>query len=229
MVKFKYRDIEIEFQSWYDAASWLYYQWNERGNERIRHMIDSSSSCFMDFTAWVNDNYTAYDILVRGNDDLYADLFEKYLYDLADDLEDDVYDFCVFFTEVEEEKPQPDPNVKYYKITYSCGCGESEEYITAIDYNEAEKYAYEQAVEDYHSFEGLHGVRTLEEIAEELFMGEWNNKEEEEPEFDIDWLTKDQLATAQEEYFEEIESTIYWSCEEVSFEEYLENGGRIFN
>ena len=169
MVRFKYRDITIEFQSWYDAANWLYYQWDERGNERIRHMIDSSSSYILDFTAWVNDNYTAYDILSRCNNDLYADLFERYLYDFADDLADDTYDFCVFFTEVEEEKPQPDPNKKYYKITYSCGCGETDEYISAETDKEAEKYAYEMAVEDYHSYEGYHGVRTLEEIAVEMF------------------------------------------------------------
>lgn len=228
MVKFEYKDITIEFQSWYDAASWLYYQWNELDNEKICHMIDSSTSYFYDFMAWVNDTYLAYDILTRHNDNLYEDLFEKYLEYLADDLADDTYDFCVYFTEVEEEKPQPDPNLKYYRITYSCGCGESEEYIIAADYTEAEKYAYEMAVEDYHSFEGLHGVRTLEEIAEEMFGGNWDDEEEEEPEFDITFLTRDQFAEAQDAYYDEIESTIYWSAEEISFEEYLDNGGRVF-
>ena len=218
MIKFEYKDITIEFQSWYDAANWLYYQWDERGNERIRHMIDSSSSYFMDFTAWVNDNYTAYDILSRCNDDLYADLFERYLYDLADDLADVVYDFCVFFAEIEEEeeeKPQLDPRVKYYKITYSCGCGENEEYISAATDKEAERYAYEMALEDYHSYEGYHGIRTLEELAAEMF-----NVEDEED------LTEDQLLDAEDAYFDEIESTIYWDFREVSFEEYLENDGR---
>ena len=215
MVKFDYKDITIEFQSWYDAANWLYYQWDERGNERIRHMIDSSSSYFMDFTAWVNDNYTAYDILSRCNDDLPAALFEKYLFDLADDLADDVYDFCIYFTEVEEDKPQPDPNKKYYKIMYSCGCGENEEYISAETDKEAEKYAYEMAVEDYHSCEGYHGIRTLEEIAVEMFDVE----DEEESSSIVDRLRRT--------YFDEIESTIYWNFEEVSFEEYLENDGRV--
>lgn len=227
MVKFQCKDIKVEFQSWYDAASWFYYQWDNE-NTLIRHIVDSSSAYFLDFTAWVNDTYTAYDILSRHSDGLYDNLFEKYLESFAEDLEDDVYDFCVLFSEEEEEKPQPDPNVKYYRITFSCGCGESEEYITAANYNEAEKYAYDQAVEDYHSFEGLHGVRTLEEIAEELFSGDWDDEEEEEPEFDISYLTKDQLAEAQDAYFEEIESTIYWGCEEISFEEYVENGGRVF-
>ena len=219
MIKFKYRDITIEFQSWYDAANWLYYQWVERGNERIRQMIDSSSSYVLDFTAWVNDNYTAYDILsrCRQNELLYEDLLEKYLQDLADDLEDDTYDFCVFFTEIEEEKLQPDPNVKYYKITYSCGCGENEEYITAIDYDEALLFAYESAIEDYHCYEGYHGIRTVDEIAEELFG------DESDDEFIIDNLTDDQIAEAENAYEEEIESTIDYYAEEISFEEYLEN------
>jgi hypothetical protein len=216
MVKFEYRDITIEFQSWYDAASWLYYQWNEKENERVRHMIDSSASYFMDFTAWVNDNYTPYDILSRCNDDLYVNLFEQYLFDLADDLQYDIYDFCAYFTEVEEEKPQPDLNKKYYKIMYSCGCGENEEYISAETDKEAEKYAYEMAVEDYHSYEGYHGIRTLEEIAVELFDVE-----------DESDLTEDQLMDAEDSYFDEIESTIYWNYEKVSFEEYLENDGRV--
>ena len=217
MVKFEYKDITIEFQSWYDAANWLYYQWDERGNERICHMIDSSSSYILDFTAWVNDNYTAYDILARcGDDNLYPNLHERYIDALADELADDTYDFCVFFTEVEEEKPQPDPNKKYYKIMYSCGCGENEEYISAATDNEAERYAYEMAVEDYHSYEGYHGVRTLEELAAEMF-----NVEDEED------LTEDQLLDAEDAYFDEIESTIYWNFEEVSFEEYLENDGRV--
>lgn len=216
MVKFKYRDITIEFQSWYDAADWLYYQWSEKGNERICHMIDSSSSYILDFTAWVNDNYTAYDILARcGDDNLYSNLHERYIDALADELADDTYDFCVFFTEVEEEKPQPDPNKKYYKIMYSCGCGENEEYISAENDKEAEKYAYEMAVEDYHSYEGYHGIRTLEEVAAEMF-----DVEEED-------LTEDQLMDAEDAYFDEIESTIYWNFEKVSFEEYLENDGRV--
>lgn len=217
MVKFKYRDIEIEFQNWYDAASWLYYQWSEIDNERIRHMIDSSSSYILDFTAWVNDNYTAYDILTRcGNDDLYSELQERYIDAFADELADDTYDFCVFFTEEkeEEEKPQADPNKKYYRITYSCGCGENEEYIAADSDSAAERYAYEMAVEDYHSYEGYHGIRSLEEVAAELF-----DAEEED-------LTEDQILDAEDSYFDEIESTIYWDYKEVSFEEYVENDGR---
>ena len=39
-------------------------------------------------------------------------------------------------------------DIRYYKITYSCGCGESEEYITAKDDEAATQYAYESAVED---------------------------------------------------------------------------------
>lgn len=224
MVEFKCKDTKKQFKDWHEAANWFYQAWVLE-DALVCHIIDSSSSYFLHFTAWVNDKYTAYDILSRHSDGLYEKLFEQYISELADDLMDDTYDFCVLFEEVEEEKPQPNPNVKYYKITYSCGCGESEDYIEAENYSAAERAAYEYAVEDYHTFEGYHGIRTLEEIAEELFSGDWDNEEEEEPEFDIDYLTKDQLAEAQDAYFEEIESTIYWSVEEVSFEEFLENKG----
>lgn len=222
MIKLKYSDITITFQDWYDAASWFYNAW-DMGNPDIVRIVDSSMHCFVDFAAWVNDNYTAYDILSRcDNSNLYDDLFEKYLNDFADDLEDDVYDFCVLFTEEEDEdKPQPNPNVKYYKIIYSCGCGDSEEYIAAKDFVEAEEYAYEQAIEDYHSFEGLHGIRSLNEVAEEMFG------DDEDEDFDIDNLTLDQIEDAQIEYEEEIQSSISYYVAEVSFEEYLENGGYI--
>ena len=103
MIKFKCKDITVDFQSWYDAASWFYFQW-ENDNPLIRHIIDSSSSYFLDFSAWVNDTYTAYDILSRHSDSLYEGLFEKYLDCLADDLADDVYDFCVLFIEIKEEE-----------------------------------------------------------------------------------------------------------------------------
>ena len=135
--------------------------------------------------------------------------FEKYLYDLADDLADDVYDFCILFTEIEDEKPQPEPNVKYYRITYSCGCGENTDYITADNYDHAIKLAYELAKEDYHMYEGYHGVQTLEDIAIDLFGSN-------------DDLTEDQWQEAEDNYNETIEGTIDYSAEEISFEEYLE-------
>ena len=224
MIVFNCKDTKKQFKNWYEAADWFYKAWKLK-DTLICLIIDNSSSYFLDFTAWVNDNYAAYDILSQHSNGLYESLFERYISDLAEDLEDDTYDFCVLFEEIEEEKPQPNPNVKYYRITYSCGCGESEDYIEAESYYVAERAAYECAVEDYHCYEGYHGVRTFEEIAEELFSGDWDNEEEEEPEFDIDYLTKDQFAEAQDAYFEEIENTIYWSVEEVSFEEFLENKG----
>ena len=98
MIKFEYKDNAVEFQSWYDAASWFYFQWNN-DNPRIRHIIDSSSHYVMDFGAWVNDNYTAYDILAESNDNLWDILFERYIRDFAINLEEDTYDFCKYFTD----------------------------------------------------------------------------------------------------------------------------------
>ena len=72
-------------------------------------------------------------------------------------------------------------DTRYYRITYSCGCGESEEYITAKDDETATQYAYESAVEDYHSFEGLHGVLSEDEIAEEMFADLYGDEDNDLP------------------------------------------------
>lgn len=216
MINFQYKDIEVQFQSWYDAASWFHFQW-ENNNSSICHIIDSSSSYFLDFTAWVNDNYTAYDILSRcGCDDLlYEDLKDKYIYELAEDLEDDVYDFCKYFKDDSRKYPEPTPGMKYFKITYSCGCGENEAYIETETLDNAWKTAYEAAVEDYRSYEGYHGVRDIDQIAEELFGDDCE-------EFDSHSLTDEQWEEVNTAYEEAIEDEIDYSAEEITFEEYME-------
>ena len=220
MIRFEYKDISVEFQNWNDAASWFHFQW-ENGNPRICHIVDSSEHYFEHFGAWVNDNYTAYDILTKSNDNLWDNLFERYIQELADDLEDDTYDFCKYFTDSSREYPKPMPGMKYFKITYSCGCGENEEYIEAHNLDEAWHIAYESAIEDYHSYEGYHGVRDIDQIAEELFYDDYN----EEGWFSIDNLTDEELAEAEAAYEEAIENEINYSAEEITFEEYLEGRG----
>ena len=216
MIRFEYKDISVEFQNWNDAASWFYFQW-ENGNPHICHIIDSSMYYFGDFTAWVNDNYTAYDILSRCHDDLYDDLKCRYIQELADDLENGLYDFCEYFKDSKREYPKPTPGMKYFKITYSCGCGKNEEYIEAHNLDEAWRAAYEAAVEDYHSYEGYHGVRDIDQIAEELFGNEdWD---------DFPECTDEQWAEAEAAYEEAIENEIDYSAEEITFEEYLEGRG----
>lgn len=56
-----------------------------------------------------------------------------------------------------------------YLIIYSCGCGEEEEVIEASSQEEADACAYNAARENYESFEGLHGIRSMGDIAEEDF------------------------------------------------------------
>ena len=216
MIRFEYKDISVEFKNWNDAASWFYFQW-ENDNSNIRHIVDSSMHYFEDFTAWVNDNYTAYDILSRCHDDLYEDLKYRYIQEFAEDLEDDTYDFCKYFTDSNRKYPKPMPGMKYFKITYSCGCGENEEYIEAHNLDEAWRAAYEAAVEDYHSYEGYHGVRDIDQIAEELFGDEDFD--------DFTEYTDEQWAEAEAAYEEAIENEIDYSAEEITFEEYLEGRG----
>jgi len=114
-------------------------------------------------------------------------------------------------------------DIRYYKITYSCGCGESEEYITAKDDIAATQYAYESAVEDYHSFEGLHGVLSETDIAEEMFADLYDDEDDDE--FDLEQLSDSDWEDVRIRYQEEIENTIDYYAEEVTKEEYEEGIG----
>lgn len=103
---------------------------------------------------------------------------------------------------------------KFYKIIYGCGCGDNEDFITAENYDNALHYAYESAVEDYHSYEGYHGIPDLNDIADEMFNMEYND------------LSEDEKEAVEEEYEQTIESWIDYSAEEISAEEYCEETGK---
>jgi hypothetical protein len=118
-------------------------------------------------------------------------------------------------------------DIRYYKITYSCGCGESEEYITAKDDETATQYAYESAVEDYHSFEGLHGVLSETDIAEEMFADLYGDEDEDE--FDLEQLTDSDWEDVMLRYQEEIENTIDYYAEEITKKEYEEGLGLFWD
>lgn len=118
-------------------------------------------------------------------------------------------------------------DIKYYKITYSCGCGESEEYITAKDDETATQYAYESAVEDYHSFEGLHGVLSETDIAEEMFADLYGDEDEDE--FNLEELTDSDWEDVMLRYQEEIENSIDYYAEEITKKEYEEGLGLFWD
>lgn len=104
--------------------------------------------------------------------------------------------------------------MKYFKITYSCGCGENEEYIEARDIVEASDDAYQKAKEEYTSYEGYNGIRSFADIAEEDFGVNLSEEIEDEK----------LLAEIDEAYVMEIEDTIYYNAIEVSYEEYVKGG-----
>lgn len=118
-------------------------------------------------------------------------------------------------------------DIRYYKITYSCGCGESEEYITAKDDTAATQYAYECAVEDYHSFEGLHGVLSETDIAEEMLADLY--ADEDYDEFDLSELSDSDWEDVSIRYQEEIENTIDYYAEEITKKEYEEGLGLFWD
>ena len=100
----------------------------------------------------------------------------------------------------------------YFRITYRCGCGENEEYMEFNSQQEADEAAYQLAIDDYESFEGLHGIRSMREIAEEDF-------EVELDELDFDTAMYIDIENT---YFDERESQISYGAEEISEEEYKE-------
>ena len=100
--------------------------------------------------------------------------------------------------------------MKYFKITYGCGCGEEEEYIEEKSLEEAYKTAYNLVVENYESYAGFHGVLSEADIAEEEF------------EIALEDADETTLNEINDRYCEEIENTISYSAEEISEEEYKE-------
>ena len=101
----------------------------------------------------------------------------------------------------------------YFRINYGCGCGDNEEYLEFNSQNEANEYAYQSALEDYESYEGLHGIRSMSEIAEEDFGVELD---------ELDYHTAEYI-DIETTYTEERENQISYSAEEISEEEWREN------
>ena len=100
----------------------------------------------------------------------------------------------------------------YFRITYGCGCGENEEHFELNSQAEADEIAYQSAVDNYESYEGLHGIRSMREIAEEDF-------EVDLDELDYDTAMYIDIETA---YIEERESCLSYYAEEISEEEWRE-------
>lgn len=104
---------------------------------------------------------------------------------------------------------------KYYEIHYGCGCGENEDYIKAMSEESAIEIAYEAAIEEYESFEGLHGIRGVEDIAEEDYDIDYG----EIPETLFDQIYAD--------YLDERESQLDYWVVEISHHDYLVGIGEI--
>ena len=106
---------------------------------------------------------------------------------------------------------------KYYKIGYGCGCGDNEDYIIAKDQKEADEIAYEQAIEEYESFEGLHGIRGMADIAEEDFGIDLD---------ELDYNTGDYI-DIETTYLDEREGQLDYWAEEITEREYLIGIGEL--
>lgn len=100
----------------------------------------------------------------------------------------------------------------YFRINYGCGCGDNEEYMEFNSQEEADFVAYQLAIDNYESYEGLHGIRSMAEIAEEDF-------EVELDELDYNTAMYIDIETT---YLEEREDQLNYSAEEISREEWEE-------
>ena len=106
--------------------------------------------------------------------------------------------------------------MKYFKIEYGCGCGDTEDYIIAVSEEDAIDAAYESAIQDYESFEGLHGIRGIEDIA----VDDYDIDEEDEIPAEI----YDQIYA---DYLDERESQLHYCAEEITEKEYLIGIGEL--
>jgi hypothetical protein len=104
---------------------------------------------------------------------------------------------------------------KYYKIGYSCGCGDNEDYIIATDEKMAGDIAYEYAVEDYEMYEGLHGIRGMHDIALDDYDVELD---------EADDATYDAI---EQDYIDEREGQLDYWAEEITEKEYLIGIGEL--
>lgn len=102
---------------------------------------------------------------------------------------------------------------RYYKIYYTCGCGENEEYVRLDNDHEACEYAYQRAVEDYESYAGMNCVVGIDELIEEEYGEELSFEE-------LDDVEQERIYT---KYYEVVEDTIDYGWEEISEEEYEES------
>lgn len=105
--------------------------------------------------------------------------------------------------------------MKYFKIGYGCGCGDNEDYIFAKDLKEAETTAWEYAIADYESYEGLHGIRDMHDIAEEDYG------------ISLDKADDATYDAIDQDYLDERESQLDYWAEEITEKEYLIGIGEL--
>ena len=103
----------------------------------------------------------------------------------------------------------------YFKIGYGCGCGDNEDYIIAASEADAIAIANEYAENDYESFEGLHGIRGMAEIAEEDY------------DVDLDEVGTLLYEEIERVYLDERESQLDYWAEEITEKEYLIGIGEL--
>jgi hypothetical protein len=100
--------------------------------------------------------------------------------------------------------------MKFY-IEYGCGMGENSMIVSADNLDRASSFAYEKAIEEYETFEGLHGILDINDVCEEQGIDDIESDEaweayREEREYCLEYFaeefdeTKDEHVSALEEF-----------------------------
>ena len=105
--------------------------------------------------------------------------------------------------------------MRCFRIGYGCGCGDNEDYIIAHDQKEATDIAWEYARENYESYEGVHGIRDMYDIALEDYGISLD---------EVDEATYDII---EQDYIDEREGQLDYWAEEITEKEYLIGIGEL--
>ena len=94
MIKFDNGAVTKYFETAEDAAKWLVDEWDNDGE--FAYLLENE---FYTFGYWLNDHYTAIDILTIGYtyNELYEDYFEGLVYDVG-------HDYVTYFKRVEDKE-----------------------------------------------------------------------------------------------------------------------------
>ena len=90
MIKFEREEVVKYFENGLEAAKWLDNEWETDG--QFGFLLQEVAETFGE---WINNHFTAYDILVDSTDTTFSELYEEWIQGLAFDIE---HNYLWYFT-----------------------------------------------------------------------------------------------------------------------------------